>query len=165
MEKLEINCPVCNKSGLPDYKIVPTICPQCNSDLKGFLLVERALKEKRMTFIKGIFIMISISIVIMVALFFIQPNDRKSRIPDVNKNIDSVAILKDSLFNLQKKTSVEPEKVMFHYVVKKGDNLSKIAYSFYNDWAMYKQIILDNNIKDDAILMPNDTLIINLKIK
>ena len=161
----ETNCPICNKSGLPNYKIIPTICPQCNSDLKGFLLVERALKEKRMTFNKGILITVSIFIVIMIVLYSIQPHDKKSQIPDVNQNIDSVTILKDSLLKLQKKTSVEPEKVMFRYVVKKGDNLSKIAYSFYNDWAMYKQIMLDNNIKDDAILMPNDTLIINLKIK
>lgn len=165
MEKLEINCPICNKSGLPDYKTIPTICPQCNSDLKGFLLIENAIKEKKTTFRKGVFISASIFIVILIVSYFLIPINRNRQINDVNLTSDSVSILKDRLLIMQNKISIKQDKVLFRYIVKKGDNLSKIAYSFYNDWSMYKQIMVDNKIKDGAILMPNDTLVINLKFK
>jgi hypothetical protein len=42
---MQFNCPVCNKAGLPDYRATQTICPQCNSDLKPFLLIHSISKK------------------------------------------------------------------------------------------------------------------------
>ena len=45
-----MNCPVCDKAGLPNYKVSSTTCPQCNSNLEAFMLThqlgEVATKEQ-----------------------------------------------------------------------------------------------------------------------
>ncbi len=57
------------------------------------------------------------------------------------------------------------ENIQIRYVIRKGDNLSTIARFFYGDWRHYKQIMIDNLILDEFHLIPNDTLLIKVRIE
>ncbi len=51
-------CPVCGKSGLPDYSKIPSVCPQCNSDLNGYFLIGQAQKaiQRKNRVLAGLFL-------------------------------------------------------------------------------------------------------------
>jgi hypothetical protein len=165
-----MNCPVCDKSGLPDFTSNPTTCPQCNSDLSGFVVIEKGkLKfHQILNRQKWLLLLIVILFIISGIAFIKQPNIQK---------YTSEVQLKDSIitalnFELnQKETEIqqlkEPSKasnvIEFKYVVKKGDNLSKIAFLFFNDWEMYKTIQKENDLKPGDLIMPKDTLTIKIK--
>ena len=167
-----MNCPVCDKSGLPDYNVNSVVCPQCNSDLSGFVQLEKSSivynksikRQKRLLFISAIIILV------LILLFVPRSNKQTEFIQGqlqqkqtiINKLSYELAN-KDEEVQILKKSKQETEEIFFNYVVKKGDNLSKIAYFFYNDWEMYKKIQLDNNLKPGDLIMPKDKLIIKIQ--
>jgi len=165
-----MNCPVCDKSGLPDFTLNPTTCPQCNSDLSGFVVIEKGkLKFNQMlNRQKWLLLLIAILVIISGILFIKRPNI-KNYISEVQLKDSTILALNSELkqkaleiqqFKEQPKAS---DVIDFKYVVKKGDNLSKIAYFFYNNWEMYKKIETDNNLKHGSLILPNDTLTIKIK--
>ena len=170
-----MNCPVCNKSGLPDYTNIQVVCPQCNSDLKGFIFIEQT-KDNYSKSIKKQKYFISISVlmffVLLISLFFHPFIKQTGDIQIATKNNDSIintisaelSAKELEIKQLKDNSSIQQE-IDFLYIVKRGDNLSKIAYFFYNDWEMYKKIENDNNLKHGSLILPNDTLIIKIKLK
>jgi len=165
-----MNCPVCDKSGLPDFTLNPTTCPQCNSDLSGFVVIEKGkLKFNQMlNRQKWLLLLIAILVIISGILFIKRPNI-KNYISEVQLKDSTILALNSELkqkaleiqqFKEQPKAS---DVIDFKYVVKKGDNLSKIAYFFYNNWEMYKKIETDKNLKHGSLILPNDTLTIKIK--
>ena len=165
-----MNCPVCDKSGLPDFTLNPTTCPQCNSDLSGFVVIEKGkLKFNQMlNRQKWLLLLIAILVIISGILFIKRPNIQ-NYISEVQLKDSTILALNSEL--KQKASEIQQLKeqskasnvIEFKYVVKKGDNLSKIAYFFYNDWEMYKKIETDNNLKHGSLILPNDTLTIKIK--
>lgn len=165
-----MNCPVCNKTGLPDYTSEPVICPQCNSDLKGFTTLEKtsmvhrqAIRKQQLSFLIVIFLILT---VFGSFVFWPQPQRHEPEI--MNDNQDSViAILKTNLdakdLEIEKLKDSKQSHFQFNYVVKSGDNLSKIAYMFYGDWEDYKLIMEANNLNPQSVIHPGETLKINLK--
>ena len=95
---IQYNCPVCNKAGLPDYIASPTICPQCNSDLKSFLLLNSISKQKssnlNLYFIIGSLIMA----IILVFFYFNSISDNKR---SSTENSTIVLQLQDSIRKLK----------------------------------------------------------------
>ncbi|MDY0278659.1 MAG: LysM peptidoglycan-binding domain-containing protein [Acholeplasma sp.] len=170
-----MNCPVCNKSGLPDYTNIPVICPQCNSDLKGFIYIKQTSTNYSKS-VKNQKFLISFSVlmflILLISLFFHPFIKQKEDIQIATKNNDSIIIelstelaAKELEIKELKYNSSNQQDINFLYIVKKGDNLSKIAYFFYNDWEMYKKIETDNNLKHGSLILPNDTLILKIKLK
>jgi uncharacterized membrane protein YvbJ len=169
----KMNCPVCDKSGLPDYNLNSVVCPQCNSDLSGFVQLEKSSivynksvkRQKRL-------VVISVIVALVLILLLFMPRSKKQaeiiqaelqqKETIINK-LSSELSNKDEEIQILKRTNQETEEINFYYVVKKGDNLSKIAYLFYNDWEMYKKIQRDNNLKPGDLIMPKDKLIIKIK--
>jgi hypothetical protein len=160
------NCPVCNKSGLPDYTKSNVVCPQCNSDLKAFLLLDSISTSKKGRL--GIYTIKSLSLLAILLLgLFVKLNTTKNEVIATN------IVLKDSISNLKFKVVaiekiiaeheiIESKDATVKYVVKKGDYPYKIAKFFYNDGNKYKQIEADNDLEQPYTLKVGQ--ILNIKI-
>lgn len=163
-----MNCPICNKSGLPDYTLQPAVCPQCNSDLKAFLLIETMTKKER-SLIKGRNLLtLAFSLFILITVFVIVYKHTPETKGFGNvAHQDSINYLKNQIAKERQMRITDSIKYsQVKYRIKRGDNLSKIAHIFYNDWSKYKIIQADNNLGSNTNLVVGDTLLINLnKIK
>jgi hypothetical protein len=163
---MQHKCPVCNKVGLTDYRAIETMCPQCNSDLKPYLLLNSISNGNGKK--KSYWDIISLGIlsVILALLFFNSSSENKKQIAE-NKKLsvqfqDSISKLQSQLnIELLNQQSEQPE-IMIEYKVRLGDYLSKIALFFYNDWKMYKKIELDNNLVQPYILKEGQKLKIKI---
>jgi hypothetical protein len=167
---MSYNCPVCNNAGLPNYKEIATICPICDSDLKPFLILSSIGNKKSSAFFIYCFLGFSIvSVVFMFLYFSLLSSNKKLEIDSSNR----IRVMQDSLLALQStiahtqtevdKKEFEEQEIILVYVVKSGDNTSKIARFFYNDFRMYTQIEADNNLKAPYFLQVGQKL--NIKIK
>ena len=167
---MEFNCPICNKVGLPDYRTIETICPQCNSDLKPFVLlnsISESKKEKKPPLI----LLGTILITIVFAFLFIKSVFDKKEILSDNlkretKYKDSIRILQShneqkSILPIGQKTT--KKESLIKYKIRKKDTLSKIAKFFYNDWSMYKKIEDLNNLKHPYTLKIGQILLIKIE--
>lgn len=160
------NCPICNKAGLPDYTKSEVVCPQCNSDLKAFLLLDSISAPEKGSFRTYALSGLALLTVLFLGLFV------KSNI-DKNEIIATNIILNDSISNLTSK-NVAPEKpneepqileskeATIKYVVKKGDYPYKIAQFFYGDGNKYKKIETDNGLKQPYTLKIGQILLIKI---
>src|SRR4051812_37243037 len=126
------NCPVCNKTGLPDYKNEEVVCSQCNSDLKAFKLLSALSANKSKN--NRTYIYISIIAVLILLLTWQGLSTQKTEIAtnalDEKPNIapfDSSHYYKKQIAELQDsltlKNSTQP-KTIIAYTIKKGDCLS-----------------------------------------
>ncbi len=161
------NCPICNKGGLHDYKTSHIVCPQCNSDLKSFLLLHSIAKRNSIN--KYIFWSIGLFLgtLIFVAFYFNSLSVNKLIISNELNSIiqlqDSIQKLKKAIAKSQATQTKYPEKeIVIVYKVQKNDCTSKIAHFFYNDWRMYKKIEADNNLHQPYILIEEQILTIKL---
>ncbi|MBC8147803.1 MAG: LysM peptidoglycan-binding domain-containing protein [Bacteroidetes bacterium] len=166
-----MNCPICQKTGLSDYRIEPTVCPQCNSDLKGYAIIHEATITRKKTIKKQRIIFLSTSIFLLLIILGLvyMPFQSSFQSESLIHVQDSLNLMKaqlsqknDELQDIKAQTSAVNE-IQIHYVVKSGDNLSKIAFFFYGDWEMYKEIEAVNNLIPRSKIFPNDTLLITLK--
>ena len=165
---MQHNCPVCNKAGLPDFHIQPIICPQCNSDLKPYMLLHSIGRSHRLRLIVSAGIA---SLFLGFAFLFYNIVSDNSSMKSVD--LQKEAQLNDSANNRlpgivaktteQANVKINSNEIIIHYKVKKGDYPAKIASFFYNDWSMYKKIETDNSLKNRYTLKIGQTLIIKLK--
>lgn len=164
---MSYNCPICNKAGLPDYTKNDVVCPQCNSDLKAFSLLNSISKPQKSKI--GMYVIVGISLLSIALLgLFIKSNSDKKEL--VAKNV----ILKDSITKIQsinfanekEETKLQPitekQDVTIQYIVKKGDYPYKIAQLFYNDGSKYKKIEADNNLEQPYTLKVGQVLAIKI---
>jgi len=161
-------CPVCNQAGIPDYRIQPTICPQCNSDLRPYMLLSSISKRAK----NKHFILVGVlgfALLMSILLFFSvnKISHLKKDLSNVNlqltdsNNVQAISL--PSHTTRQKGGYDSLKEVVIHYRVKKGDCPAKIASFFYNDWSKYKKIETDNNLKGHYTLMVGQSLIIKVK--
>jgi len=150
---MKYNCPVCDKSGLENYIETHVTCPQCNSDLKPYLLINKNLNNNTSKILIFLVILLGLSTVVLSGLYLNITKDLKyqneSSMTNINQYIDSLKTLR--LFSNQE-TSSSPINNShenysdFIYIVKSGDNLSKIAKIFYGKPELYNKIVSDNNL-------------------
>jgi len=160
------NCPICNKAGLPDYTKSEVVCPQCNSDLKAFLILDSISTAKKGRF--GSYAIIALSLLTILFLgLYIKSNSNKSEILATN------IVLNDSISNLKsvivatEKPKEEPKiigskEATVKYAVKKGDYPYKIAQFFYGDGSKYKKIEADNDLERPYKLKVGQVLLIKI---
>jgi len=161
-------CPICNKAGLHDFTKTHVVCPQCNSDLRVFLLlysISQSQKPKIRTYVIIGFSVLSIA---FLGLFLKSNSDKKELIAqnviliDSISQIQNVNIKEETQKENEEKLIVDKRDVSIKYQVKKGDFPYKIAEFFYNDGSKYKQIEADNNLKQPYTLKTGQILIIKL---
>lgn len=160
------NCPICNKAGLSDYTRNEVVCPQCNSDLKVFLLLDSISKPVKGRF--GIYALIGLTLLAILFLgLFIKTNAVKKEILATNIVLnDSITILIREKLALERQNEqlplTESKEVTVKYVVKKGDYPYKIAQFFYGDGNRYKQIEADNALVQPHTLRVGQILLIKI---
>lgn len=156
------HCPVCDKVGIPDFRTQHTVCPQCNADLKAYMLLGNISKGSGSNRLSK-FLFFGISSLCLAFLFMISKNYKKN-----NQLATEINSIQDSLKYYKIKSNpiaapkVPEKEISIQYIVKKGDYPSKIASFFYNDWRMYKKIKEDNNLKGNYILKVGQKLVINI---
>jgi len=160
------DCPICNKAGLPDYTKSEVVCPQCNSDLKAFLILDSISTAKKGRF--GSYAIIGLSLLTILFLgLYIKSKSDKSEILATN------IVLNDSISNLKSvivatgKPKEEPKiigskEATVKYAVKKGDYPYKIAQFFYGDGNKYKKIEADNALEQPYTLKVGQVLLIKI---
>lgn len=164
------NCPVCNKGGLPDFKIQQTICPQCNSDLTPYYLLTLVNRPKKNRTRNIVFAGFSLILLFMTLQYFSLRNEKNKIAMEKMEtervfldSIQSLKVLAAKLPEMKNISSSQLEEISITYTVKKGDNLSKIARIFYNDRGMYKKIGVDNKLDNSYFLQVGQRLTIKLK--
>jgi len=163
------NCPICNKAGLPDYNKIKVVCPQCNSDLKVFLLLNTISNPQKSKIVKYFFLGVSLLSIVFLGLFLKSYFNNKELITSNVILNDSIALIQ----NTKKKNNEEKEPqaivdkkdAIIKYVVKKDDYPYKIAEFFYNDGNKYKQIETDNNLIQPYTLKVGQILIIKIPLE
>ncbi len=160
------NCPICNKAGLPDYTKSEVVCPQCNSDLKAFLLLDSISTYEKGRF--GIYALIGLSLLAILFLgLFIKTNIDKKEVLATNIVLnDSISTLVSEKIALdepkEELPKIESKEATVKYVVKKGDYPYKIAQFFYGDGNKYKQIEADNALEQPYTLKVGQILLIKI---
>jgi nucleoid-associated protein YgaU len=160
---MSFNCPICEKAGLPDYTKTNVICPQCNSDLKAFILLHSISKSKNSRVSKPVIVSFSFLLICLLGFTFTL-NYRKNDLILKNKVLnDSIAIMYTNSTlekpDIQLSTNKE---VSLKYVVKKGDCPYKLALFFYNDGSKYKKIEKDNKLTQPYTLKVGQILTIKI---
>lgn len=160
------NCPICNKAGLPDYTKSEVACPQCNSDLKAFLLLDSISTSEKGRF--GIYALIGFSLLtVLFLVLLVKSNNEKNEALATNITLnDSISKLASQKLILEKPKEelpiIESKEATVKYVVKKGDYPYKIAQFFYSDGNRYKQIEADNELKQPYTLKVGQILLIKI---
>lgn len=169
-----MNCPVCEKSDIPDFIREPTVCPQCNSDLKAFMLLNQLEVEVTQQTINqtpdegstsptNVYWkwLIPAIIIGLLAGRYLWPvtNDLEQR--TIVQLRDSLAILhqlstKQAVTPSVSQPGVSASETL--YVIQKGDYLSKIAQRFYKSRQLYNRIAQDNGIRNVNKIKAGDTL-------
>jgi len=166
--KMNNICPVCNKPGLPDYRIQETVCPQCNSNLKSYVLLN-SIKRRSRRFVGGILAIAVLLSVLAVILHFTSANksakiidDKITKLEIANDSIDFL-IRRINQFEVNENANSSPEKpVTFIYKVRDGDNLGKIAELFFDDYRKFEKIAEDNNLTQPYLLLIGQPLTIKI---
>lgn len=160
------NCPICNKAGLPDYTKNIVICPQCNSDLKAFMLLNSISKPNKSKIGTYLIIGVSLLSIVFLGLFLKSNSDKKELIAENVVLNDSISKIQIADVAKETKEEVQPiaekQDATIKYVVKKGDYPYKIAQFFYNDGSKYTQIETDNNLEQPYILKVGQILTIKI---
>lgn len=156
---MDFNCPVCNKAGLPDFTATHTFCPQCNSDLKPFLLLHSISTSKPQQSIRLVLILF---VAITCVLAYLLMNSINEKQKFIASNTAATQQYRDTIQSIRTDVITNPNNVSIRYKVKKGDYPAKIAKFFYNDWSMYKKIERDNNLHQPYILKVGQILIIKI---
>jgi hypothetical protein len=163
---MKYNCPICNTAGIPDYTKSEVVCPQCNSNLKVFLLLDSVASPK-----KGrleIYALTGLSFLVILFLsLLVKSNNDKNQIDATNIVLnDSISTLTSKKLALEKPKEelslIERKEATVKYVVKKGDYSYKIAQFFYGDGNRYKQIEADNELKQPYTLKVGQILLIKI---
>lgn len=178
-----MNCPICDKAGLSEDA---ASCPQCNSDLSGFLYIEKiAVQQNRLGEIntglydevkkeklkkRNVIILSSFFLIVLLGFmlwFFTSYDLTKVDIAYKLKadSLSALVVQNEAEINrlVTKNQELKEKQNVIKYVVKKGDNLIKIARFFYHDASLYWEIMSENNIEENATLFVGDTLTLKLK--
>ena len=165
------NCPVCGQSGLADFKRQHISCPQCNSDLKPYLLLSTITNtDKRKNRLSLLLIVFSL-LIMLVSILFIKSGIETKNDLDISKN--QIVQLEDSVVSLTNKNLSLANKIKeienqaaqnkyVKYMVKKGDFPWKIAEFFYGDGRKYVLIEKENNLVRPYNLQVGQVLLIKI---
>lgn len=159
-------CPICSKAGLLDYTKGEVVCPQCNSDLKAFLLLNSISESECSRPVKVAVAGLSLLVILFLGLLVKSNNDKDEILATNDVLNNSIASLKEQEVHTERPKEepqlFESKEATVKYVVKKGDYLYKIAQFFYSDGSMYNQIVADNQLEQPYNLKVGQVLLIKI---
>lgn len=166
-----MNCPICQKAGLANEV---THCPQCNSDLTSFTLLEALeikLNASRKTNWLNILGLLAIGSLLTYTIFYffsskelIRHDNTKLSLNSTN-TIDSIKLYRTRLVLAEKEVDSLKQIKSFNsieYKVRQGETLSLIALIFYNDINRAEEIARLNNLNNPNLIKVNQVLKIQI---
>lgn len=152
-------CPVCGKTGIPDYLNEDVTCPCCGSNLNIYRLIDRIPEEgHKFNIWKPISAVAFIATVGLGVLFFTQkPTVSVSPTDDIAQLKDSIEVLN---MQLQSRASNEQSNFGYKYAVLRGDSYWSISKKFYGTGTRADELAKRNNRTIETPLIIGDTLII-----
>jgi hypothetical protein len=171
-----MDCPICHKVGLDQET---ALCPQCDSDLSCFPLLDSMAAGQQMlkqrlaendTAIKrhraGKHMALALCgalaclCLVLAGLFYAVRANNQAELGSLQSEILS---LRDSLMKDIPQTGTETvSRPPFRYVIQKGDNLAKITRIFYGEATCCDSLRVNNDLRDDGLIFAGDTLLIKL---
>ncbi len=169
----DFKCPVCGKTGIPDYQVQDTICPQCGADLSIYKLahdIENASitsggKDRgRLTWIIPAALACCLAVALTCAILS-GSNTKKELKESERENSELLAQISE-LKQAQEQpkavtlnSSVE-EGTHFVYTVRRGDSFWLISKRLYGTGTRYRDIAEANGLTSESKLNVGDKLII-----
>lgn len=159
-------CPICNKTGIPDFINEDVVCPCCNSDLSIYRKIHlSSVSAKKCYSKRWIMTTIFMSFICLFLSYWLYcfHSDNYEKISAMENNLKEKdahieqlkVVIKKQLKPVQQK-----QNGMFWYVVRPGDSFCKISKSIYGTESRYKEIVKLNNLRDDTVLHPGDSILI-----
>lgn len=148
-------CPVCSKTGIPDFRNENVVCPCCGTDLSIYRKISIAQKSlqtsgnnKKSRLLATITSIIAIAS--LIACFYMYHNntpksevDNKDLFAQINELKQENKSLSDSIVVLNKKgQSIERRT----YTVVKGDCPWSISEKVFGDGRRYDELLRLNNM-------------------
>lgn len=184
-----MNCPVCHKAGLPAHA---TVCPQCNSDLSAFALLDQIAVAKqaaeaeshaesqaaqakgraaRRVIVASGAVLLLLLLALACALYWLHAGARADATTAQAESRRLKEALMEQQAQLDRATAAlqapapqatAPSPKTVTYIVRQGDTFYRIARSFYGDGRRYPRIMEENGVERKTALYVGDTLIITL---
>lgn len=167
----DMKCPICGKSGIPNYFSQDTVCPCCGSDLSIYRLVDAIndnnMGKKNLSWKRVILTCVAFTLAVFFAVSSILLMSSKNGAVEVasklNCKVDSlnteISALRSSLAETSKTTPTAPAGG-FTYTVRKGDCLWGISRKLYGNGSLYAKIAAANNLETNECLHIGNKLII-----
>jgi len=153
-------CPVCGKTGIPDFLNEDVKCPCCGSDLSIYRVIEQ-IPEKQKKKVGGPpppWAFAAGAGGLGVMLFTQKPSVPSSVTEELSQLKDSVEVLNTQL--AQSKTVSEQPSSNYKYVVLRGDSYWSVSKKFYGTGTRADEIAKQNSRTIETPLNVGDTLII-----
>lgn len=165
-----MNCPICQKAGISNEI---QYCPQCNSDLSAFKLVDGIENKIKNRTRKSVVIVItSFTVGVLITYYIsnfssvtITTESKIAQSINSQSEKDSIGIYKQRYYLVKEEIdSLKKTKkiTLFNYKVKSGDNLSTIANWFFGDTERAGEIARLNNIANPNLIKVNQILKIQI---
>lgn len=153
-------CPVCGKTGIPDFLNEDVKCPCCGSDLSIYRVIGRIPEEgHKFNIWKPISAVACIAAAgLGVMLYTQKPTIQKTPEEDLSLLKDSIEVLNNQL--AQSKVSSEKSNSEYKYAVLRGDSYWSISKKFYGTGSRADELAKQNNRTVETPLFVGDTLII-----
>lgn len=147
-------CPVCNKTGIPDYINENVVCPCCGTDLSVYRSIHAAQKatilpgsnNKKARILAAFSSVIAVASLITCAyLYYTKPPvndvDNDNLIAQISSLKQENKSLSDSIIVLNKKLPLRRT-----YTVVKGDCPWRISEKVFGDGRRYDELLRLNNM-------------------
>ena len=153
-------CPVCGKTGIPEFLNEDVKCPCCGSDLSIYRVIEQIPEERHKTNIwKPISAVAIVAAAGLGVMLFTQNSSVPSSLTEELSQLkDSVEVLNTQL--AQSKIVSEQPSSDYKYVVLRGDSYWSVSKKFYGTGPRADEIAKQNNRSIETPLYVGDTLII-----
>ena len=157
-------CPICDKTGIPDFIKEDVVCPCCNSDLRIYRKIHlSSIKTNESQKNKWPLIIVFLFIVVIgvVGWRYSEQSELQSQLSNMKTLLaekeTKIVKLTDSIKNLSQPVKYNLDNSQW-YIVKQGDSFCKISRIVYGTEGKYKKIIELNNLKSNTILQPGDSI-------
>ncbi len=153
-------CPVCGKTGIPDFLNEDVKCPCCGSDLSIYRVIEKIPEEgHKLNIWKPISAVACIAVAILGIMLYTQkPSLTTTPTEELTQLKDSIEVLNKQL--AQSKVISEQPNPEYKYVVLRGDSYWSISKKFYGTGTRYKEIAQNNDRTIKTTLNVGDTIVI-----
>lgn len=147
-------CPVCNKTGIPDFRNENVVCPCCGTDLSVYKSINAAQKaiirpggkNKKARILAAISSVVAVASLITCAYLYdtkppVNEKDNDILIAQIDSLKHENKSLSDSIVVLNKKS---PSRRT--YTVVKGDCPWRISEKVFGDGRRYNELLRLNNM-------------------